>query len=217
MNDKQPRSGKGAQTRARLLEAAKAVFEEHGFLDARISDIADRAGLSHGSFYNYFDSKEQIFREVALSVDEALSAPMRDVILADSPATPAERLQEALRLHFASYRDEARLMGVIEHLVRYDPEVGAIRAQRHDVYREQVAESIRSLQVRGLAKPGLDADVAAAAIGALTWRFAEVWLVEEMIERDFDHTVEQVTKLLVNMLYLEPGANRRAPRSVPGG
>ena len=204
MSQKQPRSGKGAQTRARLLEAAKAVFEDHGFLDARISDIADRAGLSHGSFYNYFDSKEQIFREVAAAVDDALSAPMRDVVLADSPAPPAERLREALRLHFASYRDEARLMAVIEHVVRYDAEVGAIRAQRHEVYRHQVAESIRSLQVRGLAKPGLDPWLAAAAIGGLTWRFAELWLAEEMIDDDFDHTVEQVTKLLVNMLYVEP-------------
>ena len=216
MTTKQPRSGKGAQTRARLLDAAKAVFEEQGFLDARISDIADRAGLSHGSFYNYFDSKEQIFREVVSSIDEALSAPMRDVILADSDASPAERLQQALRLHFASYRDEAKLMGVIEHVVRYDPEVGAIRGQRHEAYREQVTESIRSLQVRGLAKPGLDAELAAAAIGGLTWRFAELWLAEGMIEADFDHTVEQVNKLLVNMLYAEP-TTRRGSRSAPDG
>ena len=64
-----PRSSKGARTRARILEAAKAVFEETGFLNARISDIAERAGLSHGSFYHYFESKEQIFREVAELVD----------------------------------------------------------------------------------------------------------------------------------------------------
>ena len=39
-----PRSSKGVKTRARLLDAAKHVFEESGFLEARISDIADRAG-----------------------------------------------------------------------------------------------------------------------------------------------------------------------------
>src|SRR6476619_6617165 len=58
-----PRSRKGAETRARLVEAAEQIFAEHGFLDARIADIAERAQLSHGSFYHYFDSKEQIFRE----------------------------------------------------------------------------------------------------------------------------------------------------------
>ena len=66
-----PRSRKGVETRARLVAAAKEIFEQDGFLDARISDIAERAGLSHGSFYHYFDSKEEVFREVALEVDES--------------------------------------------------------------------------------------------------------------------------------------------------
>ena len=44
-----PRSRKGVQTRARLLDAAKEIFEENGFLEARITDIAERAGLSHGA------------------------------------------------------------------------------------------------------------------------------------------------------------------------
>ena len=43
---------------ARLVEAAKEVFEECGLPDARISDITARAGVSYGSFYHYFDSKE---------------------------------------------------------------------------------------------------------------------------------------------------------------
>src|SRR6185503_2921760 len=62
------RSSKSARTRERLVEAAKEIFEKDGFLDARISDIAARAGQSHGSFYYYFDSKEEIFREVAAAV-----------------------------------------------------------------------------------------------------------------------------------------------------
>ncbi|MGO9335443.1 MAG: TetR/AcrR family transcriptional regulator, partial [Acidimicrobiales bacterium] len=37
-----PRSPKGTRTRVRLLEAAKEIFEENGFLEARISDIAER-------------------------------------------------------------------------------------------------------------------------------------------------------------------------------
>ena len=68
-----PRSRKGVQTRARLVDAAKKVFEDHGFLDARISDIAEEAGLSHGSFYHYFESKDEIFLEVAEAQEDKLS------------------------------------------------------------------------------------------------------------------------------------------------
>src|SRR5688572_18694529 len=95
-----PKSSKGVRTRERLVEAAKEIFEEQGFLNARISDIAERAGQSHGSFYYYFDSKEAIFREVAAALDERLFAPMEEVILADSGLTPQDRVREAMRRHF---------------------------------------------------------------------------------------------------------------------
>src|SRR4029077_10400503 len=110
-----PRSRKGVQTRARLLEAAKEIFEENGFLEARISDIADRAGLSHGAFYHYLQSKEEVFREIAELLDNQLAEPMESVIFAPgSSADPQELLFTALRRHLESYRDEARIIGLIE-------------------------------------------------------------------------------------------------------
>ena len=118
---------KGRKPVPGLLEAAKAVFEEDGFLEARISDIAERAGLSHGSFYHYFDSKEQIFREVATAVEDELTAPVDAVIFdSESHATPRERIQEGIRRHLLSYRKEAPMMGVIEQVSRYDEHVRAI-------------------------------------------------------------------------------------------
>jgi AcrR family transcriptional regulator len=199
-----PRSRKGAQTRARLLGAAKEIFEENGFLDARISDISERAGLSHGSFYHYFDSKEEIFREVAAVVDEELSAPVTSVILdPSSSAKPRERIREAIRRHFESYRDEARILGVIEQVARYDEHVSAMRSTRHARDREQVASSIRQLQRHGLADPDLDPILAAAGLGAMTWRFAEMWFVERQLDCSFDDGVEQITALFVNALRLK--------------
>ena len=63
------------QTRARLVEAAKKVFERDGFLEARIVDIAEAANLAPGGFYHYFDSKEELFLEVAQMQEERLTAP----------------------------------------------------------------------------------------------------------------------------------------------
>jgi AcrR family transcriptional regulator len=203
-----PRSRKGVQTRARLLDAAKRVFEETGFLDARISDIAERAGLSHGSFYHYFDSKEQVFREVAEAVDAELAAPLSDVVLAHgSSVPPHERIAEAVRLHFESYRAEARIMGVIEQVSRYDEHVSAVRMARHARYGEQMAESIRQLQRRKLADTALDPELTAAALGALTYRFAEMWLVQGAVDCTLDEGVDQVTRIFVNALGLD-GSSR---------
>ena len=198
-----PRSQKGARTRARLLEAGKEIFEEDGFLEARISDIAERAGLSHGSFYHYFDSKEEIFREVAASVEEHLSAPLGGVILdPESHAMPQDRIREALRRHLESYRREARIIGVIEQMARYDKQVNAVRMERHQRYSQQVAESIRNLQQHGLADPELDPKIAAAALGAMTSRFPEMWLVQGVVSCTFDQAVDQLTRMFVNALGL---------------
>jgi AcrR family transcriptional regulator len=195
-----------------LVDAAKEIFEEHGFLDARISDIAERAGQSHGSFYYYFDSKEEIFREVAAAVDERLFAPMEDVILAQSGLAPQKRIREAMRRHFESYRQEARIMGLIEHVSRIDPQVNALRLERHRRYTEQVAGSIRQLQRSKLADPNLDPIVTAAALGALTYRFAEMWLVHGAIECTLEHALEQVSQIFANALRLKD----RPPRSPKG-
>jgi AcrR family transcriptional regulator len=211
-----PRSKKGVLTRARLLEAAKEVFEEDGFLEARISDIAKRAGLSHGSFYHYFDSKEEVFREVAESVEEQLSAPLGGVILDESShAPPQDRIREALRLSLESYRREAKIIGVIEQMARYDKQVNAVRMHRHRRYSKQVAASIRDLQKHGLADPDLDPEIASAALGAMSTRFPEMWLVQGAVSCGFDKAVDQLTRLFVNALGLsgERAGARRRPRA----
>jgi len=198
-----PRSRKGIETRARLVAAAKEVFERDGFLDARISDIAERAGLSHGSFYHYFESKEEVFREVAAEVDKRLSAPMNTVILdPTSKAHPRERIREAMRLHLESYRDEARIMGVIEQVSRFDEEVGRSWFERHQHYRSEMADSIRSLQRHGLVDRGLDPTITAAAIGSMVYRFPEMWFVQGLLDCDFDEGVEQFTLIFERALGL---------------
>jgi AcrR family transcriptional regulator len=205
-NDKPsgPRSRKGVETRARLVAAAKEIFERDGFLDARISDIAERAGLSHGSFYHYFESKEEVFHEVATEVDERLSAPMETVILdPSSTLTPAERIREAIRIHLESYRDEARIMGVIEQVSRFDPEVRATRTARHYHYHRKMTDSIRSLQRHGLVDPTLDPDITAAALGSMTYRFPEMWFVQDLFQCDFETGVDQFTRVFVRALGLE--------------
>jgi AcrR family transcriptional regulator len=191
------------KTRERMLEAAKEIFEEHGFLDARIADIAERAGQAHGSFYYYFDSKEEVFREVAAAVDKRLFAPLDDVIKAPSKLDTKQRVREAMRRHFESYRQEARIMGLIEHVSRFDAEVNAMRLARHTRHTEQVAETIRQLQRKKLADPTLDPMVTAAALGALTYRFAEMWLVHGAIDCTLEHAIEQVSQIFSNALRLK--------------
>jgi hypothetical protein len=64
--------------------------------------------------------------------------------------------------------------------------VQAVRAEWNVRYREIVADSIRRLQRRRMADTRLDPMVAAAALGAMSSRFAETWLVEKSIDCTMD-------------------------------
>jgi AcrR family transcriptional regulator len=201
-----PRSRKGERTRSRLLEAAKEIFEENGFLEARISDIAERAGLSHGSFYHYFESKEEIFREVAKAQEDTLSSHcIVDSGLLDTSTntTMRERLEESNRRFLADYRQEAGIMGVIEQVSRYDDQVRAARLAQSKLYFERTEDAIRHLQRQGLADPGLDPVIAASALSAMVSRFAEMWFVQEQLDCGFDQGVDQLTSLCMNALQLK--------------
>ncbi len=55
--DEGPRTSRGERTAARLRDAARTVFARHGYATARVEDIVAEAGVSHGTFYTYFDNK----------------------------------------------------------------------------------------------------------------------------------------------------------------
>jgi AcrR family transcriptional regulator len=64
------RERRRAETRGRLLTAARELFAEQGVDATRINEITDRADVGFGSFYNYFDDKEAIVETVVRDMTE---------------------------------------------------------------------------------------------------------------------------------------------------
>jgi AcrR family transcriptional regulator len=209
-----PRSRKGERTRARLLDAAKGVFEDAGFLDARISDIAERAGLSHGSFYHYFDSKEEIFLEVAEAQEERfIRGAVVESGMLDASTAPEihDRVGASVRRYLEDYRAEAAIMGVIEQVSRYHAPVRDIRTATQRHYIEQTEASIVALQRRGLADDAIDATVVASALNAMVARIAELWFVQGQLTCSFEEGVETLTRICVNAMKLKDPVRPAAP------
>ena len=64
-----------AEKHTKALQAASRLFRERGFSGASISEIMGATGLTHGSFYNHFDSKEDLLAEAfAHASDQSLAA-----------------------------------------------------------------------------------------------------------------------------------------------
>ncbi|MFV8833785.1 TetR/AcrR family transcriptional regulator [Aquisalimonas sp.] len=69
---RKPVTARGEQTRQKLLSAAESEFGEKGFHSASVSSITRRAGVAQGTFYIYYDSKEEILRELVRFMNRKL-------------------------------------------------------------------------------------------------------------------------------------------------
>ena len=190
---------RGQRTRALLVAAARRVFEHHGFVAARIRDISVAAGVAHGTFYTYFDSKEAIFREVVL----AMQADMAGVPEPLHDAEPWERIEHANRVYMESYHRNAAMMATLEQVVTFNEDIRNIRREVRRPFLDRNARAIRRWQAAGLADPNLDPWYAANALGAMVDRFMYIWLViGEPFEDDI--ALEMLTRLWVQALGIPP-------------
>jgi AcrR family transcriptional regulator len=76
---KRPRQTRSATTVAAILEAAAHILERDGFDALTTNAVAERAGVSIGSFYQYFPGKAALLAELVRSERATLAAPPRDL------------------------------------------------------------------------------------------------------------------------------------------
>jgi AcrR family transcriptional regulator len=86
--------------RRQILEGARAVFLEQGFDAASMGDIARRAGVSKGTLYVYFDSKEDLFQTI---VEEECRAQAEQVFALDSSDHDVEAVLTKLGRDFIRF------------------------------------------------------------------------------------------------------------------
>ena len=122
--EKVPRTERGRKTLRRVLEAAALEFGERGYHDAAITGITQRAGVALGTFYTYFDSKEEVFRALVRDMSHATRQHVAEAARGAPDRLTAERL--GLEAFIAFVRQRRELYRIIEEAQFVAP----------DVYRE---------------------------------------------------------------------------------
>lgn len=84
-------SAKGRRTRLSLLQAAEEVFAEHGWEEASIVKITEAAGVSQGTFYRYFTSKQAVFDELVEDLNRRVRHAMSEGAARGTNRVEAER------------------------------------------------------------------------------------------------------------------------------
>jgi len=163
---------RGQATRDRLVAAARVVFAERGFAGTRMGDLADAAGVSHGTVYTYFDTKEDVLLAVLHDVRADLNRAMTQPRLRD----PIARVQAANSAYLDGYRTHAQLLQVAQEAAAGDTRFADVLLDLRRTHVARVATAIRKLQDESLAAPDLDPHTAAAALCGMVEGFAAHWL-----------------------------------------
>lgn len=198
-----PRTARGVRTRLALVHAARRIFERDGYLDARLTDITAEAKCSTGTFYTYFDNKEQIFAAVLEEAQQEMLHPRIDKVGHEDD--PMAVVGASNRAYFEAYQRNAKLMSLLEQVANIDPRFREMRRRRGRAFAERNGRAIADLQARGLADASLDPTMAARALSGMVARLAYQSFVmgEDM---SIDALVETSTKLWANALRL-PGSS----------
>lgn len=166
-------STRGVATRARLIVGARQVFEEVGFVEARIGDISKAANASHGSFYTYFDSKEEILLAAAQEVFDDLLAATHLQVHAE---TPAEAIEIINRQYLDAWIRNKRMLRTIDQAAGFLPEIFEALGAGHRLQVDRYASTLRRMQEQGMIAGDLDPYHTACALGAMVEQSIRWWV-----------------------------------------
>lgn len=140
---KEPQQRRSGEAVRAILEAAAQVLAAEGAARFTTARVAERAGISIGSLYQYFPNKAAIlFR---LQRDEwGDTRALLAHLLADTARSPAERIRAVVRAFVSSEREEAAMRQALEDaapLYRDSPEAQAVQARSRDGFMAFLAEA----------------------------------------------------------------------------
>src|SRR4051812_24511206 len=161
------RKAKAAQTRAALLDAARTLFGERGYLNTKITDITAAAGRSTGSFYEHFADKDELLRalmaDIEDSADERLAAAAHP---REHDLTDRAQLRTHLGIAWGVLRQHRAIqVAMFQSMIANDPASGRAWRELTD-QTGMLREHLEWLRERGHALPG-EPELIAAAMGAL--------------------------------------------------
>jgi AcrR family transcriptional regulator len=118
--DKAPRTARGERTLRKILTAALEEFGERGFSEASIVGITGRAHVALGTFYTYFDSKEEVFQALVRDMSAQVRDHVAPALASATDAFDRERLALAAFLRFAA--EHKQVYRIIDEAEFVDPQ-----------------------------------------------------------------------------------------------
>jgi AcrR family transcriptional regulator len=165
--------------RPAMLSAAAEVIRERGLENARVSDVADRAGTSAPSVLYYFETKAELLKEALTSAEEAYYDELERELAGIESAR--ERLVRVVAGGAADGDYDASLWMELWAKALRDPDLAATRADLDDRWRRAITDVVRYGQERGEFGPVEAEDFAVLLSSLLDGLAVQIALKDEQV------------------------------------
>ncbi len=165
-------AGKREQTKAQnrqvILEAARQVFAEHGYGATTVRDIIRATPLASGTFYNYFQSKEEVFQAIRDETALAIRPRLREA------RVKATTVEEFISATFRTFFEYVASSEANFQVMRRDAGHTRVRMDTPEVIAgfDELREDLESAIARALLPP-IDADFLMASIVGVAFEVGE--------------------------------------------
>ena len=189
VTDKSPKTARGRRTRDKLLEAAEIEFGEKGFHHAAISGITYRAGVALGTFYTYFESKEEIFQALVSYMSKRTRSWVAERA-SDAPNRMAAE-QKGLEAYIEFVRQHKGIYRIIS-----EAEFVA-----NDAYREHY-EGFANAYQRNLRKAAENGDIREGDYETWSWAIMGISVFLGMRYAEWDESIpaSRIAEIVIDMI-----------------
>lgn len=190
--------------RSLITEAAVEVFAEKGFHQARVSDIARRAGVADGTIYLYFKNKEDLLLSIFEEKMDDLLGQLG--IILDGVHDPLERIQRFARFHFDQVRTNRSAAEVLQVELRLSNKfLKEYRPEKLWAYLNVFGQIVRDGQAQGLFRRDIDSFIAMWSFFGAMDELAMQWVLSRKADRfSLETAAEQVAGMFIRGLLAEP-------------
>ena len=195
-------SDRRARRQRQILDAAKAVFEEKGYVAATVDDIVSRVDVARGTFYLYFDDKLGVFEALVHAFMEALAGCIVSIDL--SPEAPPARHQLRANLHRVvelALRDPAMVKIALSTAMGVDAGLDEKLSHFYAGLRQFMDETLETGQRLGIVRSAPRGPMLSIALGGMEGLLLDA--VSGAVDADADELADAV------MHFLESGLLHR--------
>lgn len=192
---------RSTQTRENLLEQGIALISEHGYHGTGLKLILDTVKVPKGSFYNYFESKEQFAAEIIATYSNNLFRQF-DQYLADSNEAPLQKIQKVYDFMIADFERQGCIKGCL--VGDMAAEVAGSSELCRDAMRATLSRwknRIEALLEEAVARGEVREDIPVDALADLFWNTWEGGILRMKIDGHAG-SLRSSLALLLNKLFV---------------